>query len=73
MFPGIILKVFGIKAGAQLYSIMYTSYSMSSIFGMIFYKTMTYYFNDKANYLVFKIIIGFIIVSASLLLFIFEE
>ena len=73
MFPGVILKVFGIKAGAQLYSIMYTSYSISSVVGMIFYKTMSHYFNEKANLLVFNIAIGLILTSASLLFLVFEE
>ena len=46
MFPGVILKVYGMKAGGQLYSILYTAYALASILGLVVFKLTTYYFGD---------------------------
>ena len=49
MFPGVIVKMFGMNAGGQLYSIMYIAYGMSSILGLIVYKTVSYYLQESAD------------------------
>jgi hypothetical protein len=49
MFPGVIVKIFGMNAGGQLYSIMYTAYGMSSILGLIVYKTVSHYLRESAD------------------------
>jgi MFS family permease len=43
MFPGLIIKVFGMKAGGQLYSILYIAYGTTSILGLVVYKTVAHY------------------------------
>jgi len=73
MFPGIILKVFGMRAGGQLYSILYTAYALASILGLVVYKATTYYLGNAGNQTVFNISIGLIFVSFGILTAVFEE
>lgn len=73
MFPGLIVKVFGMRAGGQLYSILYIAYGATSILGLVVYKTTTHYFGDQGNYYVFNISIGLILVSVGILFNFFEE
>jgi hypothetical protein len=73
MFPGIILKVFGMNAGGQLYSILYTAYALASILGLVVYKLTTYYLGDAGNQTVFNISIGLIFISFAILTTVFEE
>lgn len=49
MFPGVVLKVFGMRAGGQLYSILYTAYALASILGLVVYKLTTFYLGDAGN------------------------
>lgn len=73
MFPGIVLKVFGLKAGGQLYSILYIAYGSTAILGIVIYKTTAYYLGDEGNQTVFDISIALILVSFGILMTIFEE
>lgn len=43
MFPGLIIKVFGMRAGGQLYSILYVAYGSTSILGLVVYKMVDNY------------------------------
>ena len=73
MFPGLILKVFGMKAASQLYSILYIAYGSTSILGLVVYKATAHYLGDEGNQTVFNISIGLILVSFGILSTVFEE
>lgn len=73
MFPGLILKTFGMRAGGQLYSILYTAYALASIMGTVVYKLTVHYLGDDQIQTVFNVSLGLILISIATIYLVFEE
>lgn len=73
LYPNMLLKVFGMRSGSQLYSILYAAISLSTLSGFFVYKLANRLAGAEGSQTVFHVAIGLILISIGILYNVIEE